>query len=194
VVPSMVLGQALIADRGEKELAFFLGRKLARMRAEHWVLWPSVVSDINELRIVVAAVVSLLRPNHEWPGMDMSALRNYVVFFQRAIPPQVLSTLSPAVDALLANPASLDVDAWAAAARQSEDRAGLLCSGDVACALREVLRTHIHGRDAEAMALVRFSVSENYLDLREQLGQGIEMVSTPAPRRTMSIPPRIPNR
>ena len=194
VVPSMVLGQSLIADRGEKELAFFLGRKLARMRAEHWVLWPSVVSDINELRIVVAALVALLRPNYEWPGVDMAALRNYVSFFQRAIPPQVLATLAPTVDALVANPASLDVDRWSAAARQSEDRAGLLCSGDVACALREVLRTHVHGRDAEAMALVRFSVSENYLDLREQLGQGIEMVSTPPPRRTMSVPPRIPGK
>jgi tetratricopeptide (TPR) repeat protein len=186
VVPSLILGQSLITDRGEKELAFFLGRKLARLRADHFVLWPSVVPNNSELQVILAAAVSLVHPTMEWPGVDPAAMRNYANYFRQNISGAVLAGLASAVDIVLQE--QVDLEMWATATRQTEDRAGLLCSGDVACALREVLRAHVHGRDSEAMALVRFSVSTAYLDLRERLRMSLDVVSTPRSKPARSAP------
>jgi hypothetical protein len=186
VVPSLILGQSLITNRGEKELAFFLGRKLARLRSDHFLLWPSVVPNDSELMVILAAAISLVHPTMEWPGVDPAAMRNYANYFRQNISGAVITGLAPAVDAVLQE--QVDLEIWATATRQTEDRAGLLCSGDVACALREVLRAHVHGRDAEAMALVRFSVSTPYLELRERLKIGLEVVSTPRAKPARPVP------
>ena len=96
----------------------------------------------------------------------------------------------------MADPARVDLASWAFGAQQCADRAGLLFCGDVVAAVREMLRSSDSpAGDSEAAVkdLVRFSVSADYLDLREQLGLAAALApAAPEVRRAQPFPRRPP--
>lgn len=189
VVPSFLLGRNLVADRSEKELAFFIARRMVRLRADQFLLSPEAVATQDELRVILAAAVKLTHPEFELPGTDPAAVRQYLAFLQRTVQPLTLASASSAIDQIIADPGRVDMAAWVAGANASADRAGLLMCGDVVSSVREILRgAESQGNDAETAIkdLVRWSVSADYLDLREQMGLATEVqqatpVKNPAP-------------
>jgi hypothetical protein len=93
----------------------------------------------------------------------------------------------------VADPGRVDLDAWAAGANQSSDRAGLLLCADTVSAVREVLRSsESQGGDAESAIkdLIRWSVTGDYLDLREQLGLSTEVAQTTPVKKPEPFPRR----
>ena len=193
VMPSFLLGRNLI-NRTEKELAFFLARRLARLRADQFLLSPEAVPSLDELRVIVAAAVKMVHPHFQLPGTDPASVKRYVTFLQRAVQPAILSSASAAIEQIMAEPGRVDLASWAVGANQSADRAGLLLCSDTPSAVREILRSaETRGGDAEAAVkdLVRWSVSSDYLDLREQLGL-VAAVPQPSAARSSEPFPRRP--
>jgi tetratricopeptide (TPR) repeat protein len=193
VVPSFLLGKNLLSGRSEKELAFFLVRKLARLRADQFLLSPEAISSLDELRVIVAAAVKLVHPEFELAGTDAAQVRQYASFLQRTVQPLTLASATAAIEQIVADPGRVDLEAWAAGANQSADRAGLLLCGDIVSAIREVLRSaETQGGDAETAVknLIRFSVTGDYLDLREQLGLVTEVAPAPTTRNPEPFPRR----
>jgi len=193
VVPSFLLGKNLLSGRSEKELAFFLVRKLARLRADQFLLSPEAISSLDELRVIVAAAVKLVHPEFELAGTDAAQVRQYASFLQRTVQPLTLASATAAIEQIVADPGRVDLEAWAAGANQSADRAGLLLCGDTVSAVREILRSaETQGGDAETAVknLIRFSVTGDYLDLREQLGLVTEVAPAPTTRNPEPFPRR----
>jgi len=193
VVPSFLLGRGLLSGRSEKELAFYVARKLVRMRADQFLLAPEAVSSLDELRVIIASAVRLVHPDFDLPGTDPGSVRKYTAFLQRSVQPMALTSASAAIEQIVSEPGRVDLTAWAAGANQTADRAALLLSGDVVSAIREVLRaSETQGGDAELAVkdLIRWCVSTDYLDLREQLGLATEVAQAQPARKPGPFPRR----
>lgn len=195
VVPSFLIGRDLLAGRSEKDLAFFLARKLVRLRADHFLLSPEAVSTLDELRVIVAAAVKLVHPEFDLPGTDPASVRRYASFLQKTVQPLTLTSAGSAIEQIVADPGRVDLETWALGANQSADRAGLLFCGDAVAAVREMLRSsEAQSGDPEAAVkdLIRFGVSADYMDLRDQLGLATELEPAPPVRQPQPFPRRPP--
>jgi len=194
VVPSFLLGRDLLTGRSERDLAFFLARRLVRLRADQFLLSPEAVSSLDELRVIIAAAVKLVHPEFDLPGVDSGSAKKYMAFLQKSVQPLTLASAGSAIEQIVADPSRVDLEAWVAGANQSADRAGLLFCGDAVSAVREMLRSADgQGGDPESAVkdLVRWSVSADYMDLREQLGL-TQVVATAQPVRPPQPFPRKP--
>jgi tetratricopeptide (TPR) repeat protein len=193
VVPSFLLGRNLLSDRTEKDLAFFLARRVVRLRADQFLLSPEAVPSLDELRVIVAAAVQLVHPEFALSGTDAASVRQYAAYLRRTVQPLTLASATAAIEQIVVEPGRVDLQAWAAGANQSADRAALLLCGDVVTAVRELLRSaDSSGGDVESAVkdLIRWSVSANHLDLREQLGLSTEVGGTPPVRQPEPFPRR----
>jgi len=193
VVPSFLLGRDLLAGRSERDLAFFLARRLVRLRADQFLLSPEAVSSLDELRVIVAAAVKLVHPEFELPGIDTGSVKKYAGFLQRTVQPLTLASAGSAIEQIVADPSRVNLEAWSAGANQSADRAGLLFCGDAAAAVREMLRssdTQAGDPEAAVKDLIRWSVSTDYMDLRDQLGLASEVTPAPPVRQPQPFPRR----
>ena len=188
-VLSFVLGRDLRVGRTDRELAFFLTKRLVGLRADRCLLWPRVVSTKSELRAIVGAAIQLVRPRYEWPEADQAAVRKYFTYLHKVLPSAQMAPLESAVESLLAGPGPIDLDGWIAAAEETANRAGLLACGDIMAAAREIVKEARmrRSRPEEAiLALVRWSCSSESCDLRSQLGLALvsEEDKTPVVART----------
>ncbi|HJX54019.1 MAG TPA: hypothetical protein VJ801_14730 [Polyangia bacterium] len=190
VLPAFVLGRGLVSGRTDRELAFRLAKKLVGLRADHFLLWPQLVPTQGELRAILAAAIKLLRPEFELPDTDAVAVRKYVSFLHKALPQAQWVSMNSAVEQLVTDPASIDLGAWAAAAEESANRAGLVACGDVVAAARELVKEARvrQSRPEEAiLGLARWSVTTQYLDLREQLGLALVVDARAADTAPLSL-------
>ncbi len=95
-----------------------------------------------------------------------------------------------AVEQLISDPASIDLGAWAAAAEENANRAGLIACGDVVAAARELVKEARarSGRPEEAiLGLARWSVTTQHLELREQLGLALVVDAKDADTAPLSL-------
>jgi tetratricopeptide (TPR) repeat protein len=191
VVPSFLLGRDLLAGRSERDLAFFLARRLVRLRADQFLLAPEAVPSLDELRVIIAAAVKLSHPEFDLPGVDPGSVRKYTAFLHKAVQPLTLAAAASAVEQIVAEPSRVNLDAWVQGANQSADRAGLLFCGDAVSAVREMLRAaERQGGDPESAVkdLIRWSVSADFMDLREQLGLAPQVAQAPPVRQPQPFP------
>ena len=94
------------------------------------------------------------------------------------------------MEQLVADPASIDLGAWAAAAEENANRAGLLACGDVVAVARELVKEARarRGRPEEAiLGLARWSVTTQHLELREQLGLALVVDARAAEAASISL-------
>jgi hypothetical protein len=172
-VLSFVLGRDLTVGRTDRELAFFLTKRLVGLRADRCLLWPRLVSTKGELRAILGAAISLVRPDYKLPEADAKAVRQYLAYLHRVLPPTQMAPIASAVESLLANNRRVDLDGWIAAVDETANRAGLLACGDVMASAREIVKEarvrRTRPEDA-ILSLVRWGCSSEYFDLRAQLG------------------------
>jgi hypothetical protein len=180
----------LVSGRTDRELAFRLAKKLVGLRADQFLLWPQMVPTQSELRVILAAAIKLLRPDFDLPDTDAVAVRKYVAFLRKVLPPGQLISMNSAVEQLISDPASIDLGAWAAAAEENANRAGLIACGDVVAAARELVKEARarSGRPEEAiLGLARWSVTTQHLELREQLGLALVVDAKDADTAPLSL-------
>ena len=183
-VPALVLGRDLVVGRTHPELAFLLTKKLVGLRADHFLLWPQLVPNPAELQVILVAAMRLVQPKFHLPGTDGSAVRKYLSFLHRVLPPAQLERIASAAAPLLASPGRINVSGWVADSDAVANRAGLLVCGDVVAAAREIVREARaqHARPEESILdLVRWGLSTDHLDLRARLGLALVASDPKAP-------------
>ena len=151
------------------------------------------MASLDELRVIIGAAVKLVHPEFDLPGADPASVHNYAAFLQKTVQPLTLTSAGSAIEQIVADPARVNLDVWVLGANQSADRAGLLFCGDVVAAVREMLRSSDgQGGDSESAVkdLIRWSVSADYMDLRDQMG----LTNEAAPAEPVRQPQPFPRR
>ena len=178
LVPTWVVGSSLLSGRSEKDLACVIGKKLALMRPDHFILSPHVVPTTAELRVVLVAVLRVLRQDVPIEAASEPAVARYVELLQRAVHPQAIEQIGAVLPRLMADPAALDLHRWANAVDLTANRAALLVSNDLELVVRYVEGEPVTpGGLSPAQKtedLIRWAASEEYFGLREHLGQNID--------------------
>ena len=168
---AVMISPKIVAGRVEKDVAFVVGRTLALTRADHLVLSRHVVPSLAELTAIVHAAFKLCQPSAPLP--NPGSYEPYLQLFKKALPPQALEPLSSLVPWLIENWRTLDLEAWRLGAERTADRAGLLLCGDLGAAVRVIHSTRGAAAGLAVLDLVRWSVSEGHLGLRELLGLAV---------------------
>jgi tetratricopeptide (TPR) repeat protein len=174
LVPSFVVGANLLQGRPEKELAYVIGKKLALMRPDHFVRWPSVVPTVSELKVWFLTALKLAQPNVPIKA-DMEAVVNQTLGPLRAmVPPQLHEQLGVVVQQFLATKSEADLKRWSNAVDYTATRAGYLMCNDleVAARLAQAEPVTVGNDDPKEKVrdLVQWTISDEYFNLREQLG------------------------
>jgi tetratricopeptide (TPR) repeat protein len=171
-LPALVMGRDLAVGRSDSQLAFFLTKRLAGLRADRCLLWPRMVSTKGELRAILGAAMRLVRPHYDLPGADRSGVRQYMAYLRKALPSTHMGPIATAVESLLGS-GFVDLDGWISGVEETSHRAGLLACGDIMAAAREIhreARVRQASPDETVLTLVRWGVSSDYFDLRTGLG------------------------
>jgi len=188
-VLAFVLGRDLTVGRTDRELAFFLSKRLVGLRADRCLLWPRLVSTKGELRAILGAAIALVSPGYKLPEADPRAVRQYLAYLHRVLPTTQMAPIASAVESLLSGADGVDLDGWILAVEESANRAGLLACGDVMAAAREIVkeaRVRRSRPEDPILALVSWGCSSDYFNLRAQLGLALisEEDKTPLVART----------
>jgi tetratricopeptide (TPR) repeat protein len=174
LVPSFVVGSALLQGRPEKDLAYIIGKKLTLMRPDHFVRWPHVVPTVAELKVVFLAALKLVQPNVPIKPELQAAVNQYVDALRKTVPPQLLEQLAVVVQKFLETKAEADLHKWANAVDFTATRAGYLVSGDLDVSARLAQAEPVAVGSVEPKEKIRdlimWTVSEEFFALREHLG------------------------
>jgi golgin subfamily B member 1 len=174
LVPSFVVGSALLQGRPEKDLAYVIGKKLTLMRPDHFVRWPHVVPTVGELKVVFLSALKLVQPNVPIKPEYQQAVAQYLELLQKTVPPQLLEQLAVVVQRFLATQAEADLHRWSNAVDYTATRAGYLMCGDLDVAARMAQAEPVAVGSVEPKDkikdLIQWTVSEEYFTLREHLG------------------------
>lgn len=173
--PSVMLG-ARAFELGPTEAAFYAGRELVNMMPGFYL--RSLLPNLTAIKAWMLAAMRLLKPKFPAPGdMEAPVEEALAVLRERATGEQ-RDHLLHSVRKLLEDGASLDLKRWLAAAEQAADRSGLALCHDLetACALIRAEEPRPGGIDAVTRCrdLLMYSVSPEYLALRERLGVNID--------------------
>ena len=173
-LPSFVVGSSLLQGRPEKELAYVTSKKLAFMRPDHFVRWPSVVPTLSNLRSVFLAALKFAQPAFQVKPEMAPSVAQYVELFRKTMPPQMKEQLSVVVQRFVASKAEADLPRWAAAVDYTTTRAGFLMCNDLDVAARLVQAEPVAVGAAEPKDKIRdllqWSISDEYFAVREHLG------------------------
>jgi len=174
LTPSFVVGANLLQGRAEKELAYVIGKKLALMRPDHFVRWPTVVPTVAELKVVFLAALRLVQPKFEVKADIAQPVAQYLHVLPKLVPPQMLEQLTAVVNRFIANKGEADISRWSNAVDMTATRSGFLICNDLDVAARVVQTEPVSIGVAEPKDklrdLILWSISEEYFTLREHLG------------------------
>ncbi|HEY3359894.1 MAG TPA: hypothetical protein VGQ83_41975 [Polyangia bacterium] len=176
--PAIILGANLVKQASHEELRFALGRTLKLLQL-HMAL-PSRLTP-KELGLLASGIVRQFVPDFVPPGYEEAAIIAESSKVGRAIPRKMHQELMPFA---LECAGTIDWDALVIDIVHVGNRAGLLLCGSVAAALTTLRRAAGHtdlAATPESFAracrgnrqieeLLRFAVSNEYLELRRQLG------------------------
>ncbi len=174
LTPSFVVGANLLQGRAEKELAYVIGKKLALMRPDHFVRWPTVVPTVAELKVVFLAALRLVQPKFEVKAELAQPVGEYARVLPKLIPPQMLEQLGAVVRRFIANQTEADINKWSNAVDMTATRTGFLICNDLDVAARlaqtESMSIGVAEPKDKVRDLVLWSISDEYFALREHLG------------------------
>ena len=166
---AVLLGQSVLVGRSVPELTFVAARTLATVRATSRLL--GFYSTLPDLKLVFAAAFAA-------GGGGAASVSPDVLALSRAIAQRLDAAsrkrLAAAVQRLAARGGQVDLIGWARSVEIGACRAGLLASGDITVAARMLSFDGrvIGGLSAadRLKALLPFSVSRAYADLRRSVG------------------------
>jgi tetratricopeptide (TPR) repeat protein len=176
--PAVLIGKGLLHEVTESEIQFILGRSLW-MISRAMILPAHLKREVLEL--LVAGIVRQYQPDYQPTDVDFKALQQATKRANKVIPRKLKQDLMPF--ALECSGAGLDLRALGASVVHSSNRVGLLTCRSIFAGLSVLARmsgtiglpVDAQGRvralteNLEAAELLRFSVSDAYLDLRRAM-------------------------
>ena len=166
-------GAGLLSGLRAEELAFVAAKHLSYYRNEHYirVLLPTT----KELKIMLLAAIKLVKPDQNVPADAVQAAHQLGLLLEQN--PGASEALRNAVNSLLEHGNSPDIKKWYQSVELTAVRAGFLMCGDLEAARKliamEPTLPEDPGPGEKLKHIVRFSMSEDYFELRQQLGVAI---------------------
>ncbi|MDX2023641.1 MAG: tetratricopeptide repeat protein [Deltaproteobacteria bacterium] len=175
-LPAVVVGNALLQGRTEKDLAYLLGRKVALLRADHLVRWPTMVEQVAQLKAFVIAAIKRVQPNIPVPPDMAPALPSYMAILER-MSGRSLEHLAAVVNQLMQFKGDLNTNKWVKGVDFTATRAGFLMCSDLEVASRliqaEPMTVGMADPREKIRDLIEWAISDEYFTLRQQVGISI---------------------
>ena len=172
LIPSLVVGAELLQGRSDKELAFPIARFMTMLRPEHYL--KLTLPTNTELRVAFLGALKLVQPNFPIKGGDAAVVDQYAAVMRTTIQPAWLEQLAMVVQRYLATKAEIDLNKWSQAVELTAHRVGFLICNDLALAARQIQQepTVVGGLQPKdkVKELLLYSISEQYFEVRQQLG------------------------
>lgn len=176
LVPFCVVGQDLLQGRPEKELAYVIARELSFMRPEHLIL-KSGVQSVGEIKAWLFGAMKLVNPGVSIPPDQVQVVDQAAQALAKFTPPQKLEQVAAVVAKLVQAGESADLGKWLVATDYSANHAGFILANDAEAAASVIARdpVPVGGIPAKEKIkeLVLYSISEEYFEVRNQLGLSI---------------------
>lgn len=167
---AIIVGNDTMQSKPERELSFEVGKMASLMRPEFYM--ASALPSSEFLRNVLAASLAVVT-GQIIGATNVQDAQTLAHDIQR-LPEQVQARVRQTVQRLLESGRNPDVSAWLRAVDHTASRAGLLMCGDLRTAVSMVKNEANPIGKAEVKDKIRelivFSVSEEYLNLRQELG------------------------
>jgi hypothetical protein len=175
--PAFVVGAALLQGKQEKELAYALGKKLALMRPDHVVRWPTVVPQVSELKAYFLAALKLVQPKLPVKSDMEQPVAERLELLRRLVPPQNVEQLAEVVRRFIESKAEVDLHRWSKAVDYTSSRVGFLMCNDLEVAAHQIQSEPLAVGSADpkdkVKDLIQWCVSDEYFALRAHLGLAI---------------------
>ncbi len=177
LIPFCIAGASLLQGRSDKELAFAIAKELSYFRPEHFIL--RVVTQITpgQLKLLLLAALRLITPNVNLPGVDPNLLEQQARLLQKHIPQSQVGLLTSLAKHLMTDLGAVDLGKWLNAVELTANRVGFVVSNDLPVAanmlrLMDRAAVPVGGMTLEQKIadLVTYSISEEYFEVRKQLG------------------------
>jgi hypothetical protein len=171
-VPSFVAGPDLLEGRPDKELAFILAKSLSYLRPEHFL--RRVMTAPTQLRTVFFAALRLTDPKYPVPPAGVPEVNKILRYASSRLPSGMPEQLRAAVRKFVESGAEPHLNKWWSSTELSANRIGFVLCNDL-----ELATTVVSAETAEVGSLppkervkelVAYSVSQEYFQLRDQLG------------------------
>jgi len=174
LLPSFVVGSDLLQGRPEKELAFLIARQLCYLRPEHYL--KLLLMTGSDLKAVFQAALLLVNPKMPVKG-DANMVQQYFQAMARGINPMAREHLVVVAKKFFETRAEADLSKYAAAVELTAARAGFILCNDLEVAAKMVSQEPVpvggmQPKD-KIKELVLYSMSEEYFQVRQHLGQSI---------------------
>ena len=175
--PAVIVGSALLQGKQEKDLGYALGKRMSLLRPDHIMRWPRIVPQVSELKAFFLAALELVQQKVPVKSDMEQPVAERVELLRRFLPPQHTEQLAEVVRHLLDSKAEVDLQKWALAVDYTSTRAGFLLCNDLEVAIQQVLAEPVTVGSADPKEkvrdLIQWSVSEEYFEIRNQLGLAI---------------------
>jgi tetratricopeptide (TPR) repeat protein len=174
-VPSFVVGADLLQGRPEKELAFAIAKQLSYLRPEHFL--RRVLTAPSQLRTVFFAALRIANPQFPVPPADIPEVDKILKYVSGKMHAGMLEQLAVLVRKFAESKAEVNLNKWWSATELTANRVGFVLCNDL-----EVAAKMVSTEPAEigslppkekVKELVLYSVSEEYFQVRNQLGLSI---------------------
>lgn len=173
--PAFVIGGDMMQGKSDRELAFTISRQLCLVRPEHYLASTPFPTEV--LKLFFMAAMHITDPSL---GIGPSLGEQGEVWIReiQRIPGPMLMQLTKFMKQYLAKQENPNLSEWLASVDHTATRVGLLLCGDIQQAascikndLNPIGKTSIKDKIRE---MVLFSISDEYFELRRQLGLSIE--------------------
>lgn len=169
---ALVLGNGFFLQRSDTSFAFVMGRLITRLRPEHLLTWPNIVSSEGEFRAVVAAACQLAGRPAVAPPNHAELCEKYVQHLGMHLSPATVETLATVCATL---PSEIDaMPGWLQGVEFTSNRAGLLMCRDLISAVTEATTAGFAGANIGQFEVLRdlvaWSVTNEYALFVRYLG------------------------
>ena len=173
--PAFIVGADMMQGKGDRELAFTIGKQLCWVRPEHYL--GSIGYPTEFLRLLFMATMHTTDPSL---GLDrqLGPQGQEVINAIMKMPGPMLLQLQKLMKTYLQQGKNPNLSAWLTAVDHTTSRMGLLLCGDLHQAASAIKNdTNPVGKSTvkeKIRELVLFGISDEYFDLRTQLGLSID--------------------
>lgn len=173
--PTLVLFEGLLGRANEAELAFGVGRAMAKLLVPHF----AVVAVDHSPQAVKQVVLALCRADGHVIGgdRDVEAHREIAAIIHQHMQPAARECLRRVIARIAEEGHPLDVERWVAAVEYTESRVGLLLTGDIRVAAKGLADEPTPLSDTCTVSakerlhdLFRYALTDDYYIVRKALG------------------------
>jgi golgin subfamily B member 1 len=173
--PSVVIGADMMQGKGDRELAFLIGKQLCWMRPEHYL--GSVGFPTENLKLMFMGLMHITDPSLGI-GQQLGEQGVGVIKELQQIPAQMLTQARKYMQQYLSSGQNPNLSAWLTQVEHTCIRMGLVLCGDLneaaSCIKNDTNPIGKATVKEKIREMVLFSISDDYFEIRDRLGLSID--------------------